>query len=506
MSMFARPRKILHTGNLLNNAYLHCKYLRKRGIEADCLSAAHPWIQGQPEWSECHFTDAVEHLNPNWSEIDRNGFERPSWYFEAAEREIPNVADKIALEIGWSACLVRQSYKLDVLRQELFEDIIKFSGGLDFYHILKRLGFVDLAARFAKYGNLVSHSSSRTAELQPLFDSAFPERENTLSHEDILSWISRTLMQEQLNRMYSVVQGYSLEPILSLLARPKRPYVCYENGTMRAFPFEETGQGRLLALSYKQADKVIITNPDCIDAARRLGLDNTVFIPHLIDDDKFRPFETALRTQLENETGCNFIVVAPARHHWNTFSEGLKGTMNKGNDILIRGLASAFAAYPEIKPLVFFFEWGQEVEQSKELIEECGLTDRVRWEPMRSKPVIKDLIQAADLVVDQFNAHHGSFGATALEAMACEKPVMLNFVAENHRWCFPEMPPFLNASDPESVKGHLLELMRDKELGRKIGRKSLEWYRAYNSSELVIDRHVDIYKEIWDKNGWTWPY
>ena len=60
--------------------------------------------------------------------------------------------------------------------------------------------------------------------------------------------------------------------------------------------------------------------------------------------------------------------------------------------------------------MVIFFEWGQEVAESKALIDECGFADRVRWEPIAEQPVMREYYNAADIVFDQFNAGIGTFG------------------------------------------------------------------------------------------------
>ena len=70
---------------------------------------------------------------------------------------------------------------------------------------------------------------------------------------------------------------------LPMLLAPGRPYFAFEHGTMRNLPFENSAWGRLLALAYDQADACIITNPDCIASALRLGLCNFRSMPHPID-------------------------------------------------------------------------------------------------------------------------------------------------------------------------------------------------------------------------------
>ena len=43
------PLRVLHIGNVANNAYLNAKLLASAGVESDVLSYAHYHIMGSPE-------------------------------------------------------------------------------------------------------------------------------------------------------------------------------------------------------------------------------------------------------------------------------------------------------------------------------------------------------------------------------------------------------------------------------------------------------------------------
>ena len=133
-----------------------------------------------------------------------------------------------------------------------------------------------------------------------------------LRESDILEWLPRAQGFSRLFSCYKLIHCFSLDAIYPLLAMPTRPFVAYEHGTMREFPFENSSRGRLYALSLKKAEKVLISNADCNLSAERLGLDNYAYIPHIIDDELFKPEESVLREKLKQETGCDFILVAPA--------------------------------------------------------------------------------------------------------------------------------------------------------------------------------------------------
>ena len=118
-----------------------------------------------------------------------------------------------------------------------------------------------------------------------------------LDYTDLTCWRSfRPLAQD-----YDLTVLYGPEVTKAGLLPPDRPYIAFEHATMRTLPFENTLQGRLLALGYQLAEACIITNPDVLGSAKRLGLRHYRFIPHPVDETKYCPGETPLADELRRE-------------------------------------------------------------------------------------------------------------------------------------------------------------------------------------------------------------
>src|SRR4051812_20095210 len=82
-----RPLRVLHIGNIANNAYNIAKLQRRRGIHADVLCADYYHIMGCPEWEdadigEADFAQMTNQFFPNWETVDLGGFQRPSWFVQ----------------------------------------------------------------------------------------------------------------------------------------------------------------------------------------------------------------------------------------------------------------------------------------------------------------------------------------------------------------------------------------------------------------------------------------
>jgi glycosyltransferase involved in cell wall biosynthesis len=479
-------RRILHLGNILNNGYLNAKFLRRRGWLADSVTVDYRHVQAQPEWEEVPIVDPkLPHFAPDWSRVDLAGYRRVPWFCDPTLDEIVSVAAwmstaKQASDGAWEPPPAPAPARFRLRRP------------------LERAAGV-IAGAFSR--------EALGIELIEQFAAVYPDRADQLTVHDVAEFRPRALAHGPLFDIYPLVQAYSLDPILPMLNNPQQPLICFEHGTMRDFPFEDSARGRLYALALKRAERVFITNADCNRSAERLGLTNYTFVPHPVDEQLYRPVPASpLGERLRREHRCDHIFLAPARHHWKHCPPSFENSWLKRNDILIRALGRLFAARPALRALVVFFEWGSEVDLSKQLIAECGFADRVRWEPIASKPVMREYYNAADIVFDQFNDGIGTFGTVVPESLASGKPVVLNYKEALHHWCFPELPPALNAASEDAIIAHTTRLLDDEPCRLALGARGRDWFLRNHSSTLVADRMIDVYLAIADRYGWKWRH
>lgn len=428
--------RILHVGNIANNAYNNAKFLRRKGVEADVLTYDYFHIMGQPEWEDARFDFVLDEFNPQWNQVDLQGFQCPSWFFrEELASHVPNRR--------------KQRFRGQFRLERLARDPVRWLHAFLTYRLLGA-------------GGTDRHRPRLTDFLK-----VYPSR----------TWFQKWF------RDYDLIQAYATEPIHAMLFAPERPYLAYEHGTMRDIPFENSTTGRLLALAYRKAGKVIITNPDVIGSARRLGLANIRFIPHPVDETKYCPQPTPLRDQLINRYQTGLILFAPSRHNWAL----------KGNDRLIRAFAQ-FCKETASAPILILCEWGQQVDRSRTLIRELGLEKAVVWTAPLNKMRLIEYYNAADVVLDQFTI--GTFGTVTPEAMACGKPVVLHFDRAIHEWCYAEMPPVLCAKEEKEIFRWMMDLDGNRQTCARIGQASREWIEKYHGWELVADRQIEIYREL----------
>ncbi|RMH12351.1 MAG: hypothetical protein D6695_06925 [Planctomycetota bacterium] len=326
---------------------------------------------------------------------------------------------------------------------------------------------------------------SRCAELIADFDRRFPDRPDRLVMLDMLPYRSVLPLWKELFRRYDLVEAYATDPILCMLTGYE-PCVAYEHGTIRDIPFDDNPTARLTALAYARAQGVVITNPDCRQAAERLGVSSFVPIPHLIDRKYYDP-KIADDGPLPGEIRPPYIF-SPARHDWEV----------KGTDILIRAFAEIAGDYPDLQLVTP--SWGLDIERSRTLIAELGLADRVAMiEPLNIHNLIR-VTRAARALVDQFR--FGVFGGIGPTALAVGTPLITHLDHVKSDWCM-EPPPYFEARDVPSCARALRQALQAD--AGKLRASLRAWMRRNYWHGQVVDRHATLFAQLIDQHERSTP-
>jgi len=463
----------LHLCNLANVAYGYCKILDEADatVQLRCHDLLH--LMSQPEWDdlELNASDFPDENNFFENNADLSGYTRPSWFRTPGVLEVFSQSDE---EVASVPQPVRRSTLAQLVRSALpgsFKQLVKptwLRGRLVASAIrssepaMSRLKiFESIESRFDE---LIEHAASYGPEWEV-------SREELNAYHPHAFWLARQHAGEE------AIIAYVITPIYAMLYA-MAPYIAVEIGTMRDIPFEGTDRGRLLALSYRRADHVIITNPDVIDAARRLGLERYSFVPHPLDEDMYTPGDGSFRKELEREYNAEFLLFAPARQNWEI----------KGNDRYLRAFAEVRRR--GIKAALIIPGWGQEVERSQAYARELGIADDVHWiEPQSERKLVK-YFSAADFVLDQFIL--GVFGLTTPKAMSCGAIALTSYDPDANEWCFDEHPPLVACSTAEEIADAIDQLANDPEKRERISRESREWVVRHHGKKVIRDRLRDV--------------
>jgi glycosyltransferase involved in cell wall biosynthesis len=513
-----RPLRVLHLGNVANNAYNNAKIQRQRGIEADVACWDYYHVMGSPEWEDADYEgDVGDPFFPDWRRVDLRGYRRPRWFAQgrldsvqryfAARRDGRRLAAaflwrRLAFE-RWLLCrstptvratarLARTAHRWRLRianRARMAGAVAVAAGNGDLRGTGTRaLALVRPAEQAPGARTVVRPGSAGLADrtlarYRELFPTGAP-----MTEEDLVEYLPGLPRWHDLMRRYDVVQAYSTDPIIPVLCGLDR-YAAYEHGTLRATPFGDDWQARVCALGYREASVVFVTNSDVVPATRRLGLDpdRLVKLPHAVDSDRLLAFADA-HAHLAPRSGAEVTFVAPSRQDWVDGDP----SWTKGNDRALRAFAllrdRGFAFR------VLLAEWGRDLGSTRVLIDELDLAEHVEWIPPLRKRALWEAYLRSHAVLDQFVL--AAIGGVAFEAMALGRRVITALDLDAARAFFGEAPALLPASEPGEIADAMAAVIADPLDDAGLGRRARDWFASFHSADRIVDLQAAAYARI----------
>ena len=497
-----RPLRILHIGNIANNAYYNSKFLNDIGIHSDVFCYENYHIMSSPEWEEAELNTLPKNqYYPDWWNLGINDFERQRWFAQGP----------------WNLCidylitrLNGDQSKADILWEMLEKARIKAHNYREIYKIARKIGSLvqepystigkEILNKFVNSRspakNQIEENPGKSKSYKLLIDAYsknFPDRKSKLSTNDIDLYYARSNALKPLLAKYDIIQAYATNAIHVLLSGFK-PYVAFEHGTLRDSPESDTAykgpfypnpSGKLTALAYKLADHVFVTNADVLSSIKKLKIKNYSPICHPFDETAYI-IEEKYYDHIRAKIGSKYIFLCPIRHDWNV----------KGVDKYIRALPGLREKLGSTFK-VCFIPWGEQIRDSKNLIKDQGCEDLVEWVGPFGRVWFRRWMYAADVIFDQLA--YDAFGVTAPQAMACGVPVMIRYDEETISWMYGALPPALKADSEESVVRQTLQAIKP-EFREKYKIEAKEWIRKYHSAEKTTNDLLNVYKTVITNN------
>jgi hypothetical protein len=521
-----RAPRVLHVGNIANNAYLNAKILNRHGFDCDVICHDYYHIMGCPEWEECDVTGPIaDHFRPDWTALQLGGYQRPRWfaqgprefcieYLIAKRRGDQAKAEDLWAALGWSNHTTRLRggiLDLGALRFRLWllwlraagmasrarhlPDAYratwqKLTGGSSTRPIWLRLTLtlvapVALLVVWALRLTSIRQDQSLTEAWTKRFRSLFPSRQDQLTADDLRPHLGTIDQWSRLFACYDIVQAYATDVVLPMLAG-KRPYLGFEHGTLRVFTMADNSTSRLTALGYRLADHVLITNGDCLEYAHQIGVTSYTAMLHPFDDEFMKTVE-GNRDELHRKYRSDYVFLCPLRHDWEI----------KGTDKYIRALPAIVQQLGR-RVKVIMTEWGGQVEQSRELAAALGVGDLIAWSPPLNRIQLVRHLKSVDIVFDQIALP--CFGGTAPQAIASKVPVIMSYDPVSTEWLIPEPAPILTAWSAEEIAASVCAAL-DPAWRAEYERRGVDWYERFHSSRQVVDKHAEAYMKVCREAG-----
>lgn len=374
---------------------------------------------------------------------------------------------KLVQAHGWSAELFPNAMDASALNAPEWEE---FDG--EYGDVLDGSGFIERHPEIALQVRCsrVDMDGSELSQAQQAFDGGdrgpllrLLARSPSLRHEALLSYEGIYPYYALARRLawfdVSYAAGVPIGPYAS-----GRPYCAFSVGGDLMFDCGRSDDfGKVMALAFNAARFLLASNPHTLGHARRLGLTNPVYLPYPIDDSTYCPGPGTARAEWESRCGPGVYFLSSAR-----IDASVKG---QGAEFLAAVLAVC-ERHPQAR--FVFLTWGNDAAALAREVERAGRQDRILLLPPVGKRRLLDYYRSCDAVVDQFV--FGYYGATALEAAAAAKPVLMHLRDEHYRPLYSgDVAPVENVSSPHELAARASHLICDAQARAAAGAAMRGW-------------------------------
>ncbi len=537
VNKYKRPPRILHISNVANNAYNNAKLLNKVGLVNHVIAYNDYYAMACPEWEDADFTNEVTDMwHPEWSSYNLNDFIRPRWFAqgdlstcisylmalcdnkrEKAESLFITMANK-------NKCIYVQHVKKEMSQAQinlimtLTKKIFLALLVIAWRTILRGLTKVDsrfntiMVSRLMRIRKLAQSEPDQTSVIESVeekkiiygkweqddylvaeFKKEFPERKDQLSEKDFINYFfSRPGMRNLLN-YYDIVIGYATEGVYPMMFG--KPYFVFEHGTIRDIPYAQDPQARLCALTYRKAKHAFVTNFDCVPSADFLIPGKYSVINHPYDEDQPLSINENWKQEqngLLQELQANMILFHPTRQDW---VEGT-GYADKANDIFLRAFASL--RQKGLRLGLVCCEWGANIDESKKLIDQYGVSEHVRWMKPLGVIAYTRMCKMANIVVDQFKL--GGFGGVTFKALAAGTPVMAYVNVQQISSRYAELPPVINCQTEAEITHQLSYWYNRRSELEELGMSGRAWMKKFHNKSETVNIQIEQFRRHFPVN------
>jgi glycosyltransferase involved in cell wall biosynthesis len=238
--------------------------------------------------------------------------------------------------------------------------------------------------------------------------------------------------------------------------------------------------GRAMLKSFAQARFLFISNPHVLGHCRRLGLTNGVYLPYPMDTEKYCPGIGEARLKWQKQYGGDCYILVTAR-----IDSGVKGY---GVDFLDQA-EQIIKQRPSVRFILL--GWGSDIQILREGISLRSLNQQILILPTVGKIKLIDYYRSCDIVLDQMV--YGYYGATALEAAACGKPVVMKLRSGHYEpLYYGDVAPITQVEGMKDISTVLIDLIDNPDQVVTKGHAMREWLVRNHGQEKTTKLLVSL--------------
>lgn len=277
----------------------------------------------------------------------------------------------------------------------------------------------------------------------------------------------RKIISEENYRLLHVHYGYF--GVMAKLA--SSPYILHLHGGDIHNDLRHPIRSYLTRGAIRDAEGILFSTPDLADPIRRIRSDSQ-FLPNPVDTSLFSPRRHDL-----NRERLKILFIS-------------KLDSRKGIGLLISVIKKIRAKL--YSTVLHAFNFGDVAQDYLARLRDLDVTLLSPLDHMK----MPDLINSMDIIIGQMNEEIGSMGVSELEALACGKPVIMDF---RHDWAYGTLPPVFRARDGDMVVEAIQFLSNDPMEYIKASEDSREWLIRNHDKDVIVNRTIRFYMEVMNR-------
>lgn len=191
----------------------------------------------------------------------------------------------------------------------------------------------------------------------------------------------------------------------------------------------------------------------------------------------------------------DLVIFHHARHLW----KGLAPYDSKGNDQLFQGFKKFLNRNAAVSACIVTCEYGEGVSDTKNMIRDLGIEDRVYWFPLLSRKEIIIGLSICDIGTGDFE-YGWLCNGVIYEVLSMAKPLMHYRDDALHENVYPDLYPIMNVKGADMIANALHDYMSRPNYFRNMGEKGRQWLQSY-AVEAPLNVLTNIIRSSSDESG-----
>lgn len=162
----------------------------------------------------------------------------------------------------------------------------------------------------------------------------------------------------------------------------------------------------------------------------------------------------------------------------------------KGNEKIIKGFARFVKDNPNLRSVLVLFEYGVDINETKELIKDLDIEKFVQWFPKMNRKDIMTGIYYADICIGETGMSWLTYGVI-YEALAMAKPFMGYREDSLYTDTYPELYPMINVFSEDQIAAAFANYVQNPFSYKNMGFEGYNWLKKY-AIDIPLKEYLDI--------------